>query len=162
MKKVILLLVLALFACKVDAQKTVFDDVFSEYKNKKGFMVMDLSGDFLSMFMGDKKKKLESLPVVNGIRLLVQEDKGAGIKGFCKDLKKRLDMSQYKVLMKVRSKGSNVLFLSNKEEKKIQDFYMLVEGDNDVLICLSGDFTSENAIDLMKDFKFGGNGKKKN
>lgn len=144
MKKLVLILAV-LLPMAVLAQKTPVDKLFEKYANKKGFTTVNISGKLLGfasqMDTGDKATS-DMLSSLSGIRVLTVEDP---------ELNKTLDFyaelekdgffknNNFEVLMEVTEENEVVRFLGKDAGYgKISDLLLVVGGDENTLISISG------------------------
>lgn len=144
MKKLVLILAV-LLPMAVLAQKTPVDKLFEKYANKKGFTTVNISGKLLGfasqMDTGDKATS-DMLSSLSGIRVLTVEDP---------ELNKTLDFyaelekdgffknNNFEVLMEVTEENEVVRFLGKDAGNgKISDLLLVVGGDENTLISISG------------------------
>lgn len=144
MKKLVLFLALVL-PLVVLAQKTPVDKLFDKYANQKGFTTVNISGKLLGfaaqLETGDEATS-DMLSSLKGIRVLTVEDD---------ELNKKLDFYQelessgffknndFEVLMEVTEADEVVRFLAKDAgDGKISDLLLVVGGDDNALISISG------------------------
>lgn len=144
MKKLILFLAVVL-PMTVLAQKTPVDKLFDKYANQKGFTTINISGKLLGfaaqLETGDEATS-DMLSSLNGIRVLTVDDE---------ELNKNLDFFQelenddffknnnFEVLMEVTEANEVVRFLAKDAGNgKISDLLLIVGGDDNTLISISG------------------------
>ncbi|HPE77629.1 MAG TPA: DUF4252 domain-containing protein [Draconibacterium sp.] len=143
MKKLVLILAVVL-PLAVLAQKTPVDKLFEKYANQKGFTTVNISGKllgFASQMDGDKATG-DMLSSLSGIRVLTVEDD---------ELNKKLDFyteleqsgffknNNFEVLMEVTEANEVVRFLAKDAGNgKISDLLLVVGGDENTLISISG------------------------
>ena len=144
MKKLVLFLAVVL-PLAVLAQKTPVDKLFDKYANQKGFTTVNISGKLLGfaaqMETGDESTS-DMLSSLKGIRVLTVEDD---------ELNKKLDFyeeldndgffknNNFEVLMEVTEENEIVRFLAKEADNgKISDLLLIVGGDDNTLISISG------------------------
>jgi hypothetical protein len=144
MKKLVLMLAV-LLPMTVLAQKTPVDKLFEKYANQKGFTTVNISGKLLGfasqMETGDEATS-DMLSSLSGIRVLTVEDPELNKtldfyaelekEGFFKD-------NNFEVLMEVTEPNEVVRFLARDAGNgKISDLLLVVGGDDNTLISISG------------------------
>jgi len=150
MKKLVLILAV-LLPLAVLAQKTPVDKLFEKYANQKGFTTVNISGKllgFASQIETGDKATTDMLSSLSGIRVLTVEDP---------ELNKNLDFyaelekdgffknNGYEVLMEVTEPNEVVRFLAKDAGNgKISDLLLVVGGDENTLISISGVIDPEN------------------
>jgi hypothetical protein len=144
MKRLILILAV-LLPMAVLAQKTPVDKLFEKYANQKGFTTVNISGKllgFASQLETGDKATTDMLSGLKGIRVLTVEDS---------ELNKKLDFyteleqsgffknNDFEVLMEVTEANEVVRFLAKDAGNgKISDLLLVVGGDENTLISISG------------------------
>lgn len=144
MKRLILILAVML-PMAVLAQKTPVDKLFEKYANQKGFTTVNISGKllgFASQLETGDKATTDMLSGLKGIRVLTVEDS---------ELNKKLDFyteleqsgffknNDFEVLMEVTEANEVVRFLAKDAGNgKISDLLLVVGGDENTLISISG------------------------
>lgn len=156
MKKLILILALVL-PMAVLAQKGPVDKLFNKYANQKGFTTVNISGKLLGFAAqietGDENTQ-DLLSGLNGVRVLTVEDD---------ELNKELDFyaeleadgffkdNDFEVLMEVTEQNEVVRFLAKDAGNgKISDLLLIVGGDDNALISISGIIDPENIGKITK------------
>lgn len=156
MKKLILFLAVVL-PWAVLAQKTPVDKLFDKYANQKGFTTVNISGKLLGFAAqietGDEATS-DLLSGLSGIRVLTVEDA---------ELNKELDFfaeldkegffknNKFEVLMEVTEDDEVVRFLAKDAGNgKISDLLLVVGGDDNALISISGIIDPESIGKITK------------
>ena len=156
MKKLILVLALIL-PLAVFAQKDPVDKLFSKYANQKGFTTVNISGKLLGFASqidtGDETTK-DLLSGLKGIRVLSVEDDELNKKiDFYKELEADgfFKNNDFEVLMEVTEENEVVRFLARDAGNgKISDLLLVVGGDDNALISISGIIDPENIGKITK------------
>ncbi len=156
MKKLIFILAVVL-PMAVLAQKSPVDKLFEKYANQKGFTTVNISGKLLSFASqietGDEATT-DILSELKGIRILTVEDD---------ELNKKLDFyvelendgffrnNQFEVLMEVTEEDEVVRFLAKDAGNgKISDLILVVGGDDNALISITGMIDPKNIGKITK------------
>ncbi|RIH67262.1 DUF4252 domain-containing protein [Mariniphaga sediminis] len=168
MKKLIFILSLML-PLAVFAQKSPVDRLFEKYANKEGFTTVNISGKLLgfasAIDTGDEAAS-EMLSKLSGIRILTVEDDELNDKlDFFAELEKDgfFKKNDYEVLMEVTESDEVVRFLAKDGGNgKFSDLILVVGGDDNALISISGIIDPENIGKITKslDIDLGGQVKK--
>lgn len=156
MKKLIVILAMVL-PMAILAQKSPVDKLFDKYANQKGFTTVNISGKLLGFAAqidtGDESTQ-DLLSSLNGVRVLSVEDDALNEKldfyqelkddGFFKD-------NDFEVLMEVTEESEVVRFLAKDAgDGKISDLLLIVGGDDNALISISGIIDPENIGKITK------------
>jgi hypothetical protein len=141
MKKLFFLLAV-LLSLPAFSQKNAVDDLFNQYALKDGFITVTVSKgalDLLAAMEQDEEFK-EMASSIRRIRILATD----GLKGkslnmdFYKELLPNIPAGDYKELLHVRGADQNVIILVKEREGIINDFLMLVGGEDNALISIQG------------------------
>ncbi len=144
MKKLIFILSIVL-PLAVLAQKSPVDKLFDKYANQKGFTTVNISGKLLGfasqLETGDNGTS-EMLSSLKGIRVLTVDDDELNKKlDFYKELESDgfFKNNNFEVLMEVTEADEVVRFLAQDAGNgKISDLLLIVGGDDNTLISISG------------------------
>lgn len=150
MKKLVLILAV-LLPLAVLAQKTPVDKLFEKYANQKGFTTVNISGKllgFASQIETGDKATSDMLSSLSGIRVLTVEDSELNkTLDFYAELEKEgfFKNNNYEVLMEVTEPNEIVRFLAKDAGNgKISDLLLVVGGDENTLISISGIIDPQN------------------
>ncbi|MCY1719527.1 DUF4252 domain-containing protein [Prolixibacteraceae bacterium Z1-6] len=156
MKKLILILAVVL-PMVVLAQKTPVDKLFDKYANQKGFTTVNISGKllgFASQIETGDEELGSMLSSLNGIRVLTVEDDDLNKEiDFYKELDKDgfFKNNDFEVLMEVTEDDEVVRFLAKDAGNgKISDLLLVVGGDDNALISISGIIDPANIGKITK------------
>lgn len=156
MKRLVLILAVVL-PMAVLAQKTPVDKLFDKYANQKGFTTVNISGKLLGFAAqietGDDSTS-DMLSGLNGIRILtVEDDELNKTINFFEELNKDgfFKNNNFEVLMEVTEDDEVVRFLAKDAGNgKISDLLLVVGGDDNALISISGIIDPENIGKITK------------
>ena len=133
------------------AQKTPVDKLFEKYANQKGFTTVNISGKLLgiaSQIETGDKTTTDMLSSLRGIRVLTVEDDELNKSiNFYAELEKDgfFKNNGYEVLMEVTEPDEVVRFLAKDAGNgKIADLLLIVGGDDNTLISISGVINPED------------------
>jgi len=150
MKKLVLIIAV-LLPLAVLAQKTSVDKLFEKYANQKGFTTVNISGKllgFASQIETGDKATTDMLSGLSGIRVLtVENDELNKTINFYEELEKDgfFKNNGYEVLMEVTEPDEVVRFLAKDAGNgKISDLLLIVGGDDNALISISGIINPED------------------
>jgi hypothetical protein len=90
---------------------------------------------------------------LSGVKILTIEDeeKWQGV-NFFKEIEKDLDVSDYAEVMTVNDGGETVKMWMKTEGKQIREFLLIVGGDDNVLIYITGDFNLNDIEGIAESF----------
>ena len=156
MKKLVLILAFVL-PMVVLAQKTPVDKLFDKYANQKGFTTVNISGKllgFAAQLENEDKEVGNMLSNLKGIRVLTVEDDELNKKlDFYKELEADgfFKENNFEVLLEVTEEDEIVRFLAKDAgDGKLSDLLLVVGGDDNVLISISGIINPEDVGKITK------------
>lgn len=156
MKRIIALL-LVILPMALLAQKSPVDRLFDKYANQEGFTTVNISGKLLGfaskLETGDEETS-ELLSGLSGIRVLSVEDSELNKKlDFYEELNREgfFKNNDFEVLMEVTEANEVVRFLAKDAgDGKISDLLLVVGGNDNALISISGIIDPENIGKITK------------
>lgn len=161
MKKLIIIIAI-LLPLAVLGQKSPVDKLFEKYANKEGFTTVNISGKLLGLAnKADSSSKAtnEMLSKLTGIRILtVENEEITGKLDFFDELNKEgfFDDKEFEVLMEVTEKDEVVRFLARDNgQGKFSDLILVVGGDDNALISISGIIDPDNIGQITKELNIG-------
>jgi len=145
------------------AQNPAIDKLFEKYGGKEGFTTVTISKQMFELFSQvetnskEDKDTKDVTSKLTSIRILTLEKKGDNPTiNFYKELEKDLPSSQYKELMTVKEKGQDVKFLTHEENGKITELILICGGDDNALICITGEIDLKTISKLSKSMQIQG------
>ncbi len=154
MKKIIISLLLIMSSALVMAQNSAVDQLFAKYADKDGFTTVSISKAMFSLFASETESKDQFNQAVRGlesIRILAPDS--TILKGklnFYNEISRSLPMSQYEELMSVKEKDQVFKMLIRKKGSVITEFLMIGGGNENVLICITGNIDLKSISKLSK------------
>lgn len=142
MKKLIYLVSL-IIAMPAFTQTKAVDDLFNQYALKDGFVTVTVSKGALNLLaaMDPEDKDLQTLTGgLTNIRILASEKSGSkgSTMDFYKELLPSIPLKDYTELVHIRSVDQNVVVLVKESNGIINDFLMVVGGEDNALISIQG------------------------
>lgn len=147
MKKIILLIIVALLPQFAIAQSDPVSSFFDKYEDSEGFTTVHISGRMFKMFMSKEAPKEDEtvksvLSNLDGIRILAFGDDGDAPKSgkyYYNQLMDNLPSRQYEELMIIKEEREKIKFMVREERGEVRELLMVVGGDDTfVLISLNG------------------------
>jgi hypothetical protein len=160
MKKVVTLLLVALFPILALAQNSAIDKVFQKYGDRDGFTVVTISKGLLKMAanMDDDRESQDFLGRVHQIKILAAEDHKTEINLYDEVLT-NLDKSEYEELLTAKTNGEEVIILAKKAGDIVEELIILVGGDdNNALVYISGKMNMKDLGKLSSSVNIEGAG----
>jgi hypothetical protein len=160
MKKVVTLLLIALFPVLAIAQNSAIDKVFKKYADREGFTVVTISKGLLKMAANiddEDQEASEFLNRINAIKILAAEENNNV--NLYDEVLSDLDKSDYEELMTVKSVDEEVLMLAKKDGDVIEELILLVGGKEDnALVFISGRMSMKDMAKISKSVNIEGAG----
>jgi hypothetical protein len=151
----------------IRAQNAPVDKLFDKYAGKDGFTTVYISKYMFDMFRSNEVKDQDAdelnkvLGKLTSIKILTVEDPafiGKGV-NFYDEIMKELPREQYKELMVVKDKESNVVFLAREEKNVIVELLLIAGGSdasNNVLISIQGEIDLKTISKLSESLNIEG------
>ena len=161
MKRLILLMFLAFVMVEAIGQNSAVDKLFEKYSGKDGYTSILISKYMFSLFSDVDPNNKEFNDIVgklNSIKILASDSANNSEVNFYKEIMKELPIKDYKELMVVKEKNSEIKFLVKDNNGLIVELLLVVGGKSDnVLICIQGDnINLKNIAKLSKSMKING------
>ncbi len=144
----ILFLLVPFFAL---SQNNEVSKIFDKYSGEEGFTSVDVSAGLFELFaeidsddpeFDDFQNALKGLESLRLLQYSVKEENGNvdEMNKFYKDIQGNIPFDEFKELMIIKDKDSNVNFYAKSDKNIIKEMVMVVEGpDEVVLLSLFGD-----------------------
>ncbi len=160
MKKLVTLLLIALFPVLAIAQNSAVDKVFNKYENRDGFTVVTINKGLLKMAADiddEDKEAQEFLGRISSIKILASEDESNV--NLYDEVLSNLNKKEYEELMTVKSSEEDVLILAKKDGDIIEELIILVGGKEDnALVYISGRMSMKDMAKISKSVNIDGAG----
>jgi len=157
MKRVALFLLAMAIPALMMAQNDAIDKLINKYKGQEGVTVVDIGPELFQVMNGmeieDLKEQDLPLDKVSSVRILTIEDNEelANV-NFYKELKEDFDVSNLQEVMTVDDGGEVVRMWMRNDGGNVQEFLLIVGGDDNVLIHITGDFNMSDLEGLAESF----------
>jgi len=151
MKSTILLICLAVFGANLRAQTTEFDQLYSAFRGEEGVINIYIPGFLCRMAANiaelDKEEK-ELLRSIKSVKLMIIENDEINRQLNLVTILSKVERDQdVYSLLEIHDADEDVLILAREEGKSISELYVIVGGDENVMIRITGRINR----DLMKD-----------
>ncbi len=135
----------------VFTQNSEVGKLFDKYSGEEGFTSVDVSAGLFELFaeidsddpeFDDFQNALKGLESLRLLQYSVKEENGNvdEMNKFYKDIQGNIPFDEFKELMIIKDKDSNVNFYAKSDKNIIKEMVMIVEGpDEVVLLSLFGD-----------------------
>jgi len=157
MKRVALFLLALAIPALMMAQNDAIDKLINKYKGQEGVTVVNIGPELFQMVKGmeieDLKDQDIPLDKVSSVRILTIEDNEALANvNFYNELKSDFDVSNLQEVMTVDDGGEVVRMWMRNDGGNVQEFLLIVGGDDNVLIHITGDFNMSDLEGLAESF----------
>ncbi|MCK4465555.1 MAG: DUF4252 domain-containing protein [Bacteroidales bacterium] len=155
MKKISLILTLAIFPLLITAQNKAVDKLFDKYAGKDGFTTVFISKNLFKMVADIELEDPEVNDVIDNletIKILVTDDyeNREGV-NFYDEIMKELPMNEYEELLTVKDSDQDVRFLVKEKDGIIKELLLVVGGrDDNALISITGDIDLRHISKISK------------
>ncbi|MFC2098485.1 DUF4252 domain-containing protein [Bacteroidota bacterium] len=150
MKKTIVIICLAVFGVSLQAQSTEFDELYSAFRGEEGVINVYVPG-FLCRWASNiedlEQEEQELLRSIKSVKVLVIENP---------DINKQVNLARVLSrvkpdqgifpLLEVHDGNEDILILAREKDNRISELYVIVGGDENVMVKVSGRMDR----DLMK------------
>jgi len=156
MKRLILLAAL-LIPTLLSAQNAAVEKLFQKYQGKEGVTTVMIGPELFQVIKSMEIKDIEAhdLPMdkLKSVKILTIEDEDQWKDvNFYNEIEKDLDMSDYAEVMTVNDGGETVRMWMKNEGQQIREFLLIVGGDDNVLIYITGDFNLNDISGIAESF----------
>ena len=155
MKKVVLFILVVAFPAFMMAQNSAVDKLFAKYQGKQGVTTVSISPELFQMVnaMGIEELEGQDLPLdkVASVKILtIEDEEGWEDVNFYNEIKKDLDVDDFEEVMTVDDGGEVVRMWMKVDKKTVSEFLLIVGGDDNVLIYITGNFNMNDLEELAE------------
>ena len=155
MKRVVLLILVVAFPALMMAQNSAVDKLFAKYQGKQGITTVSISPELFKMVnaMGIEEIEEQDFPLdkVASVKILtIEDDEGYEHVNFYEEIKKDLNVDDFEEVMTVNDGGEVVRMWMKVEKNSVSEFLLIVGGDDNVLIYITGDFNMKDLEELAE------------
>jgi hypothetical protein len=156
MKRALLfLLAMAAFSLVLTAQNSAIDELFNKYKGKEGVTTVQISPELFQIVQAMEVEEVEEhnipLDKIASVKILTIEDESLweGV-NFYDEIINDLDVSNFAELMTVDDGGETVRMWLKADGAQVSEFLLIVGGDDNVVIHITGSFRMEDLQGMAK------------
>ena len=155
MKRAVFLILVVVFPAFIMAQNSAVDKLFAKYQGKQGITTVNISPELFQMVnaMGIKEIEEEDFPLdkVASVKILTIEDvEGYEDVNFYEEIRKDLDVDDFEEVMTVNDGGEVVRMWMKVNNRSVSEFLLIVGGDDNVLIYITGNFNMKDLEELAE------------
>ena len=157
MKRVIFLLAVFALPAMMIAQNSAVDKLFNKYKGKDGVTTVMIGPELFRVMKGMEIDDLKDSDIpfdkVSSVKILTIEDDDAfeGV-NFYNEVKGELKTDDFAELMTIDDGGETVRMWMKADKAVVTEFLMIVGGDDNVLIYITGNFNMNDLEKLAGSF----------
>ncbi len=153
MKRVALLILAVAFPVFMMAQNSAVDKLFAKYQGQKGITTVSISPELFQMVnaMGIEEIEEQDFPLdkVASVKILtIEDEEGYEEVNFYEEIKKDLDVDDFEEVMTVNDGGEVVRMWMKVDKSTVSEFLLIVGGDDNVLIYITGNFNMNDLEEL--------------
>lgn len=157
MKRIVLLVIAVAFPAFLLAQNSAVDKLFNKYSGQEGVTTVNISPELFQIVkamdiedidMGEAEIPFEKIASVK-ILTIEDNDLWEGV-NFYKEIEKDLDVDDFAEVMTVNDGGEVVRMWMKVDEGDVSEFLLIVGGDDNVLIYITGSFNMNDLEELAE------------
>ena len=155
MKRVVLFILIVAFPAFIIAQNSAVDKLFAKYQGKQGVTTVNISPELFQMVnaMGIEEIEEQDFPMdkIASVKILtIEDDEGYEGVNFYDEIKKDLDVDDFAEVLTVNDGGEVVRMWMKADKEVVSEFLLIVGGDDNVLIYITGDFNMKELEELAE------------
>ena len=157
MKRVILLVIAVALPALMIAQNSAVDNLFNKYKGKDGVTTVQISPELFQIMNAMDIEEIDDHDIpfdkVASVKILTIEDEATnqGV-NFYDEIKGELKTDDFAEVMTVDDGGETVRMWMKAEKAVVSEFLLIVGGDDNVLIYITGNFNMNDLEGLAHSF----------
>jgi Zn-finger domain-containing protein len=157
MKRVILFAVALALPALMIAQNSAVDNLFNKYKGQEGVTTVQISPELFQIINAMDIDELDNSEIpfdkVASVKILTIEDeeKNQGV-NFYDEIKGQLKTDDFAEIMTVDDGGETVRMWMKADKAVVSEFLLIVGGDDNVLIYITGNFNMKDLEELAGSF----------
>ena len=157
MKRIFLLVLVVALPAFIMAQNSAVDNLFNKYQGKEGVTTVQISPELFQMVnaMGIEELDDQDIPFdkIASVKILtIEEDEGYENVNFYKEIEKELNVDDFTEVLTVNDGGETVRMWMKADKSVVSEFLLIVGGDDNVLIYITGNFDMNDLEGLAETF----------
>jgi hypothetical protein len=158
MKRVVLFFLIVAFPAFIMAQNSAVDKLFAKYQGKKGVTTVNISPELFQMVnaMGIEELEEQDFPMdkIASVKILtIEDEEGYENVNFYDEIKKDLNVDDFAEVLTVNDGGEVVRMWMKADKDVVSEFLLIVGGDDNVLIYITGDFNMKELEELAESIE---------
>jgi hypothetical protein len=155
MKRLFAVILAVAFPAFLMAQNSAVDKLFNKYKGKEGVTTVQISPELFQMVKAMEIEEIEEhdipLDKITSVKILtIEDEEGYENVNFYNEIKNDLNVNDFKEVMTVDDGGETVRMWMKVNENTLSEFLLIVGGDDNVLIYITGDFNMKDLEGLAE------------
>jgi hypothetical protein len=157
MKRIVLIIIAIAVPAFMMAQSSAVDNLFNKYKGKDGITTVQISPELFQVMNAMDIEELDNSEIpfdkVSSVKILTIEDEAAneGI-NFYDEIKGDLKTDDFAEVMTVDDGGETVRMWMKADKGQVLEFLLIVGGDDNVLVYITGNFNMSDLEGLAESF----------
>jgi hypothetical protein len=157
MKRIILFIVAVALPAFIMAQNSAVDKLFNKYKGKEGITTVQISPELFQVVQAMEIEDIEDHDIpfdkIGSVKILTIEDEDVneGV-NFYQEIKNDLDVDDFAEVLTVDDGGETVRMWMKADKATVSEFLLIVGGDDNVLIYITGNFNMNDLEGLAESF----------
>ena len=157
MRRVFLIVLTIAFPAFLVAQNSAVDNLFSKYKGKEGITTVQISPELFQIVKAMEIEDVEDHDIpfdkIGSVKILTIEDENQWKDvNFYNEIKNDLDVSNFAEVLTVDDGGETVRMWMKADNAMVSEFLLIVGGDDNVLIYITGNFNMNDLEGLAETF----------
>jgi len=155
MKRIVLLVIAVALPAFLIAQNSAVDKLFEKYSGQEGVTTVNISPELFQVVKAMEIEDLdnEDIPFdkIASVKILTieDEDQWADV-NFYNEIEKDLDVDNFQEIMTVNDGGEMVRIWVKLGENVLSEFLLIVGGDDNVLVYITGNFNMNDLEELAE------------
>jgi hypothetical protein len=155
MKRIVLLVMAVAFPAFLVAQNSAVDKLFNKYSGQEGVTTVSISPELFQMVNAMGIEEIEDADIqfdkIASVKVLTieDEDQWADV-NFYTESSKDLDVDNFEEVMTVNDGGEMVRIWMKVEKNEMSEFLLIVGGDDNVLVYITGNFNMDDLEELAE------------
>ena len=155
MKRLFAVILAVAFPAFLMAQNSAVEKLFNKYKGKEGVTTVQISPELFQMVKAMEIEEIEEhdipLDKITSVKILtIEDEEGYENVNFYNEIKNDLNVNDFKEVMTVDDGGETVRMWMKVNENTLSEFLLIVGGDDNVLIYITGDFNMKDLEGLAE------------
>jgi hypothetical protein len=155
MKRFVIFILTMAFPAFLMAQNSAVEKLFNKYKGKEGVTTVQISPELFQMVKAMEIEEIEDhdipLDKIASVKILtIEDDEGYEDVNFYDEIKNDLNVDDFKEVMTVDDGGETVRMWMRVSDNTLSEFLLIVGGDDNVLIYITGSFNMSDLEGLAE------------